>query len=75
MAGEEKTKEVFGDYISIYFRQSVEDGAAVLSITKIAFPNFISNEALNEDLNRVIDEAMLDERQGRSFRGSSTAVS
>jgi type I restriction enzyme, R subunit len=30
MAGEEKTKEVFGDYVSIYnFRQSIEDGATV----------------------------------------------
>lgn len=28
MAGEEKTKEVFGDYVSIYnFQQSIEDGA------------------------------------------------
>jgi len=30
MAGEEKTKEVFGDYVSIYnFQQSIEDGATV----------------------------------------------
>ena len=30
MAGEENTREVFGDYVSIYnFRQSIEDGATV----------------------------------------------
>jgi len=33
MAGEEKTKEVFGDYVSIYnFQQSIDDGATVSSI-------------------------------------------
>jgi len=70
MAGEE-TKEVFGTTSA-----STTSGSPwrmvqlCLSIQKIAFPNF--NKALNEDLNRVI-EAMLDERQGRSFRGS-TAV-
>src|SRR5439155_19623441 len=30
IAGEERTKEVFGDYVSVYdFQQSVEDGATV----------------------------------------------
>ena len=30
IAGEERTKEVFGDYVSIYdFQQSMEDGATV----------------------------------------------
>ena len=30
IAGEEKTREVFGDYVSVYnFRQSVEDRATV----------------------------------------------
>ena len=30
MAGEEKTRQVFGDYVSIYnFEQSVDDGATV----------------------------------------------
>ena len=30
IAGEERTREVFGDYVSVYnFRQSVEDGATV----------------------------------------------
>jgi type I restriction enzyme R subunit len=37
----EKTKEVFGDYVSIYdFAQSIEDGATVRSITRTASPSF-----------------------------------
>jgi len=65
MAGEEKTREVFGDYISIYnFRQSVEDGATVPLYYENRIPELqLTNDALNEDLDRVIDEAMLDERQ------------
>ncbi len=35
IAGEERTREVFGDYVSIYdFQQSVEDGATVRSSTR-----------------------------------------
>jgi type I restriction enzyme, R subunit len=37
IAGEERTKEVFGDYVSIYdFQQSVEDGATVPLFTRAA---------------------------------------
>jgi type I restriction enzyme R subunit len=70
MAGEEKTKEVFGGYVSIYnFRQSVEDGATVPLYHENRIPELqLSNEALNEDLNRVIDEAMLDERQEQKLQ-------
>lgn len=70
MAGEERTKEVFGDYVSIYdFRQSVEDGATVPLFYENRIPELqLSNEALNEDLNRVIDEAMLDERQEQKLQ-------
>jgi type I restriction enzyme R subunit len=70
MAGEEKTKEVFGDYVSIYnFRQSVEDGTTVPLYYENRIPELqLSNEALNEDLNRVIDEAMLDERQEQKLQ-------
>src|SRR5829696_1176214 len=65
MVGEEKTRDVFGNYVSIYdFRQSVEDGATVPLYYENRIPELqLTNEALNEDLDRVIDEAMLDERQ------------
>ncbi len=70
MAGEEKTKDVFGDYVSIYdFRQSVEDGATVPLYYENRIPELqLSNDALNEDLDRVIDEAMLDERQEQKLQ-------
>ncbi len=70
MVGEERTKKEFGDYVSIYnFRQSVEDGATVPLYYENRIPELqLSNEALNEDLNRVIDEAMLDERQEQKLQ-------
>ncbi len=65
MAGEEKTREVFGDYVSIYnFRQSVEDGTTVPLYYENRIPELqLANEHLNEDLERVIEEAALDETQ------------
>lgn len=65
MAGEERTREVFGDYVSIYnFRQSVEDGATVPLYYENRIPELqLSNEQLNDDLQRVIEESILDERQ------------
>ncbi len=70
MAGEERTKKEFGDYVSIYnFRQSVEDGATVPLYYENRIPELqLSNEALNEDLDRVIDEAMLDEAQEQKLQ-------
>ncbi len=70
MAGEERTRKEFGDYVSIYnFRQSVEDGATVPLYYENRIPELqLSNEALNEDLNRVIDEAMLDEAQEQKLQ-------
>lgn len=63
--GEEKTKEVFGDYISIYdFKQSVEDGATVPLYYENRIPELqLTNEDLNEDLECLIEEAELNEEQ------------
>ncbi|MCA1602833.1 MAG: HsdR family type I site-specific deoxyribonuclease, partial [Acidobacteria bacterium] len=65
MAGEERTKEVFGDYISVYnFRQSVDDHATVPLFYENRIPALqLVNEALNEDMARVIEEAELTEEQ------------
>jgi type I restriction enzyme R subunit len=54
IVGEEKTKEVFGDYISIYdFKQSVEDGATVpLYYENRILELQLTNEDLNEDLDK-----------------------
>ena len=63
--GEEKTRQVFGDYISIYdFRQSVEDGATVPLYYENRIPELqLTNEDLNEDMADLLDAAALDEEQ------------
>ena len=65
MAGEEKTREVFGDYVSIYnFRQSVEDKATVPLYYENRIPELqLTNDELNEDMQDIIENAMLDEAQ------------
>ncbi len=63
IAGEERTREVFGDYVSIYdFQQSVEDNATVPLYYENRTPELrLTNPNLNEDLYEVIDEAALDD--------------
>jgi type I restriction enzyme, R subunit len=65
MVGEEKTKEVFGDYVSIYnFRQSIEDGATVPLFYENRIPELqLANENFKEDLEELIEEAELDDEQ------------
>ncbi|TDB00773.1 type I restriction endonuclease subunit R [Halomonas marinisediminis] len=65
MAGEEKTKEVFGDYISVYdFGQSIADGATVPLYYENRIPELqLINENLNEDLTRLLEDAELDADQ------------
>ena len=69
MAGEEKTKEVFGDYVSIYdFKQSVDDGATVPLFYENRIPELqLTNDQLNDDIYRVIEDAVLDEEQERKL--------
>ncbi len=65
IAGEERTKEVFGDYVSIYdYQQSVEDGATVPLFYENRTPELkLTNPRLNEDIYDIIEEAALDEAQ------------
>ena len=65
MVGEEKTRQVFGSYVSIYnFKQSVDDGATVPLYYENRIPELqLTNEDLNEDIFRVIDDADLNEEQ------------
>jgi type I restriction enzyme R subunit len=65
IAGEERTREVFGDYVSIYdFQQSVEDGATVPLFYENRTPELqLVNPDLNEDLYQLIEDASLDEDQ------------
>ena len=65
IAGEERTKEVFGDYVSIYdFQQSIEDGATVPLFYENRTPELqLVNPDLNEDIYKVIEDADLDADQ------------
>jgi len=62
---EERTRDVFGDYVSVYdFRQSVEDRATVPLFYENRVPELqLSNRDLNEDMERLLEEAELDEVQ------------
>ncbi len=65
MAGEERTKQVFGDYVSIYnFAQSIEDNATVPLYYENRIPELqLTNENLNKDMERLLEDAELDEAQ------------
>ncbi|MEJ1358544.1 MAG: type I restriction endonuclease subunit R [Candidatus Sedimenticola sp. (ex Thyasira tokunagai)] len=67
IAGEERTREVFGDYISVYnFAQSIEDGATVPLYYENRIPELqLINDDLNEQLEQLLEDAELDEAQER----------
>jgi type I restriction enzyme R subunit len=69
MAGEEKTKEVFGDYVSVYnFRQAIEDGATVPLYYENRIPELqLTNDRLTDDIYEVIEEAALDSEQEKKL--------
>ncbi len=65
IAAEERTREVFGDYVSIYdFQQSVEDGATVPLFYENRTPELqLVNPDLNEDIYNLVEAAELDPEQ------------
>lgn len=70
IAGEEKTKEVFGDYISVYdFGQSIADGATVPLYYENRIPELqLTNENLTDDLQKILEDAELDSDQERKVQ-------
>jgi len=62
---EERTREVFGDYVSVYnFRQSIQDGATVPLYYENRIPELqLTNENLNEDMEQLLEEAELNDEQ------------
>lgn len=62
---EERTRDVFGDYVSIYdFAQSIEDGATVPLYYDSRLPELhLTNEQLGDEIERVIDDANLSEEE------------
>lgn len=65
IAGEERTKEVFGDYISVYnFAQSIADEATVPLFYENRIPELqLTNDDLGTDLEDLLEAADLDEAQ------------
>ena len=74
---EERTREVFGDYVSIYdFAQSIADGATVPLYYESRLPELhLTNDELGDEIARVIEEANLDEDERSASRGVSPAIS
>jgi len=69
IAGEEKTREVFGDYVSIYnFAASEADHATVPLYYENRIPQLqIENPSFGDDLLAIVEEADLDEAQERQL--------
>lgn len=69
LAGEEKTRQVFGDYVSIYdFRQSIEDGATVPLYYENRIPELqIINPDFSEQMEEILERAALNEAEEGRF--------
>ena len=69
IAGEERTREVFGDYVSIYnFAASTADHATVPLYYENRIPQLqIANPTFGDDLMAIVEEADLDEAQERQL--------
>ena len=69
MAGEERTKEVFGEYVSIYnFKESVDDANTVPLYYENRIPELqLTNDSLSDDIADICERAELDEDQERKL--------
>ncbi|MFC1600339.1 type I restriction endonuclease subunit R [Patescibacteria group bacterium] len=65
----EKTKDVFGNYVSVYnFKQSIDDKATVPLYYENRIPELqLKNEDLENDLEALIEQAELDEAQEKKL--------
>ena len=66
---EERTREVFGDYVSVYdFARSIEDGATVPLFYENRTPELqITKDNLNQEIEKLLENAELDEAQERKL--------
>lgn len=69
MAGEERTREVFGDYVSVYnFAQSIEDGATVPLYYENRIPELQLDEtAFKHEVDAILEDAELDPEQEKEL--------
>ena len=68
IAGEEETRRVFGDYVSIYnFRDSIADGATVPLYYENRIPELqLTNDDFDDELEDLLEEAALDDAQEKA---------
>ena len=68
IVGEEQTRQVFGDYVSIYnFRDSIADGATVPLYYENRIPELqLTNDDFDDELEDLLEEAALDEAQEKA---------
>ncbi|WP_420443048.1 HsdR family type I site-specific deoxyribonuclease [Candidatus Poriferisodalis sp.] len=68
IVGEEETRRVFGDYVSVYnFRDSIADGATVPLYYENRTPELqLTNDDFDEELEDLLEEAELDDAQERA---------
>ena len=66
---EERTREVFGDYVSVYdFARSIADGATVPLYYENRIPEVqLTNADFNRDLDDLLEAAELDEAQEKKL--------
>lgn len=66
---EESTKQVFGDYVSVYdFQQSIADGATVPLYYENRIPELqIINENFSQEMEDILERASLDESEEGRF--------
>ena len=64
-----RTREVFGDYVSVYdFAQSVRDGATVPLFYEARKPELqLNTDELREEMDALLEDAMLDEEQEKKL--------
>lgn len=67
---EQRTREVFGDYVSVYnFAQSIADGATVPLYYEARKPELqLASDELKDELDALLDEAALDEDQEKKLQ-------
>lgn len=65
LVGEERTREEFGDYVSIYnFSAAIQDNATVPLFYENRKPEVeVTNAALNDDMDRLLEDASLGEAE------------
>ena len=66
--GDEETRRVFGNYVSIYnFRDSIADGATVPLYYENRIPELqLTNEDFDDELENLLEEAALDDAQEKA---------